>query len=58
MDGIKTGEFKDVDPVKIAELILYYYQGIRMWSKVTDITRKSAKNYSSMIIKILTGEEI
>ena len=56
--GIETSEFKDVDPVKIAELILYYYQGIRMWSKVTDITRKSAKNYSSMIMKILTGEEI
>ena len=56
--GIKTGEFKDVDPAKIAELILYYYQGIRMWSKVTDITKRSAKNYSSMIMKILTGEEI
>lgn len=56
--GIKTGEFKDVDPVRISELILYYYQGIRMWSKVTDITKRSAKNYSSMIISLLTGEEI
>ena len=54
--GISTGEFSNVDPERIAELILYYYQGIRMWSKVTDIKKKSADNYTNMILKILTGE--
>ena len=54
--GISTKEFNKVDPEEIAELILYYYQGIRMWSKVTDIKRKSANNYTNMILRILTGE--
>jgi AcrR family transcriptional regulator len=55
--GIETGEFNPVDPEEIAELLLYYYQGIRMWSRVTDIKRKSAKNYSNLILRMLTGED-
>lgn len=35
--GIATGEFNEVNPVEIVTIILYVYQGVRMWSKVISI---------------------
>lgn len=32
--GIDRGEFNDVDVTEIVNLILYSYQGIRMWSRI------------------------
>ena len=32
--GMETKEFKAVDTEQISDLILYYYQGLRMWSRV------------------------
>ncbi len=51
--GIKTGEFNDVNIEQIVELILYYYQGLRMWSRVVRFNECTANNYSSAIRKIL-----
>ena len=51
--GISAKEFNDVNPEAIAEMILYYYQGIRMWSRVTNIGKKSAKNYKNNILDLL-----
>ena len=52
--GIKTGEFNRVDPEAVSEMILYYYQGIRMWSRVMNIGNKPAKNYRKNIVDLLT----
>ena len=35
--GISTGEFNEVNPIEIVTIILYVYQGVRMWSKVISI---------------------
>ena len=51
--GISAKEFNEVNSEAIAEMILYYYQGIRMWSRVTNIGKKSAKNYKNNIMDLL-----
>jgi len=53
--GIRRGEFNKVNPEAAAEMILYYYQGLRMWSRVVDIGKKSATHYSRNVIELLTG---
>lgn len=53
--GIGTGEFAEVDAEAAAEMILYYYQGLRMWSRVVSIDEKYAQHYRNNIISILTG---
>lgn len=53
--GIRTGEFRKVNPEAAAEMILYYYQGLRMWSRVVDIGKKAAGNYSKNVTELLTG---
>lgn len=51
--GIKTNEFKIVDPEQIADLVLYYYHGLRMWSRVTPFDRQVAEHYMKNIREIL-----
>lgn len=46
-----------VNSEAVAELILYYYQGLRMWSRVINIDDMVAQNYKNNIIRMLTGEE-
>ncbi len=53
--GIETGEFGEVNEEAIAEMILYYYQGLRMWSRVVKMGRKPAKNFKENILEILIG---
>lgn len=35
--GMGTGEFKTVDAEQVADLIMYAYQGVRMWCRVLDM---------------------
>lgn len=51
--GMETGEFKKVDPDQISDLILYYYQGLRMWSRVIPFDRRTAEHYTETIRQIL-----
>src|SRR5574344_1313511 len=51
--GIETREFKTVDPDQISDMILYYYQGLRMWSRVIPFTEKNAENYIITIRQVL-----
>ncbi|SFQ44303.1 transcriptional regulator, TetR family [Lachnospiraceae bacterium XBB1006] len=36
--GIKRKEFHSVDVFELTNVILYVYQGVRMWSRITDMT--------------------
>ena len=47
--GMETEEFKKVDSERIADLILYYYQGLRMWSRVIPFDKQVAENYVETI---------
>lgn len=54
--GMTNGEFKRVDPEQIADLILYYYQGLRMWSRVIPVDKPEAEHYVNTIRQMLLME--
>lgn len=54
--GMEIGEFKHVDPEQITDLILYYYQGLRMWSRVIPFGKKEAEHYVNTIKQMLLME--
>lgn len=47
--GISTAEFKPVDIGQMTDIILYAYQGIRMWSRVIPISRQTSENIIAKI---------
>ena len=49
-------DLREVDTGAVSELILYYYQGLRMWSRVISFDEKTAENYEKMIRQILRRE--
>ena len=55
--GIKTGEFKDVDVEEIVNIIMYSYQGIRMWSMIIPLKTKSTDKIINHIKKQLIKED-
>lgn len=54
--GIETGEFQAVDPEQISDLILYYYQGLRMWSRVISFDEQVAEHYVRTVKQLLLKE--
>jgi AcrR family transcriptional regulator len=54
--GMESGEFKCVDVKQTADLILYYYQGLRMWSRVIPFDQQEAENYVNTIRQMLLIE--
>lgn len=55
--GIETGEFQAVDTEQISDLILYYYQGLRMWSRVISFEEQVAEYYVKTVKQLLLREE-
>lgn len=51
--GVERKEFREVDVKEIVDLILYSYQGVRMWSRVMQLDRSVAKNITNHIKKCL-----
>ena len=51
--GMKTSEFKRVDSEQVSELILYYYQGLRMWSRVVPFHLQTAEHYTDTVRQLL-----
>lgn len=51
--GMEMKEFKMVDPEQISDLILYYYQGLRMWSRVIPFDKRVAEHYVETVKQIL-----
>ena len=53
--GIDRGEFNDVDVTEIVNLILYSYQGVRMWSRIVPMKpgtfRSITENIKKQLIK-------
>lgn len=55
--GIKSGEFQDVDVSGIVNMILYSYQGARMWSRIIAMKPKTVRSITGHIRKQLIGEQ-
>ena len=53
--GVKRGEFQDVNVDEIVNVILYSYQGIRMWSRIIPLKPKTIRSITDHIRKQLTG---
>lgn len=51
--GMETGEFQCVDAEQITDLILYYYQGLRMWSRVIPVGKQEAEHYVNIVRQML-----
>ena len=54
--GIDSGEFLDVDADEIVNIILYSYQGIRMWSRIVHMKPKTVQSITQNIRRQLTGD--
>ena len=54
--GMETKEFKAVDTEQISDLILYYYQGLRMWSRVILFDEQVAGHYVKTVKQLLLKE--
>lgn len=54
--GIKKGEFNDVDIVSVFDLIVFSYQGVRMYSKLIPIDEDIPQRIIEQIKKILVKE--
>ncbi|WP_167957023.1 TetR/AcrR family transcriptional regulator [Anaerosporobacter faecicola] len=54
--GIERGEFHAVNVYEIVNIILYAYQGIRMWSCIVSINRETNESVISYIKKQLIKE--
>ena len=52
--GIKTGEFNDVNVNEIVNIILYSYQGVRMWSRIIPMKQKTINSILDNIKRQLT----
>lgn len=51
--GMERKEFKEVNPEQVSDLILYYYQGLRMWSRVIPFDRQAGEYYVETIRQML-----
>ncbi len=51
--GVETGEFNQVNAMQVAELILYYYQGLRMWSRVIPFSTQEGEHFTKTIRELL-----
>lgn len=55
--GISTGEFHAVNVEEIVNVILYVYQGVRMWSRIVTMTPETFRSITSHIRRQLIKEE-
>lgn len=55
--GITRGEFRNVNVCEIVNIILYAYQGVRMWSRIVTMTSETFESITSHIKNQLLKEE-
>lgn len=56
--GMDREEFKEVDVHEMVSVILYAYQGVRMWSRIVDMTDATVREIVMHIRKQLVKEDI
>lgn len=55
--GMERGEFHRVNVDEIVTIILYAYQGVRMWSRIVPMTQETIQSIASHIRKQLIKEK-
>lgn len=56
--GIKTGEFKTVNPESVFHLIVFAYQGVRMYSRLMDVGTDIPAQIIGEIKRLLLTKEV
>ncbi len=56
--GIDSGEFLDVNVSGIVNIILFSYQGVRMWSRIIPMNSETFRSITKNIKNQLIGEQI
>ncbi|MBR5420895.1 MAG: TetR/AcrR family transcriptional regulator [Lachnospiraceae bacterium] len=56
--GIERGEFREADADELVNLILFSYQGVRMWSRIMAVKAKTIHSIAENIKRQLTGGEL
>lgn len=51
--GIHTGEFRQVEVDEMVDVILFSYQGVRMWSRIMEMDSKTVDHITNFIRKCL-----
>lgn len=51
--GIETGDFQDADVDQVVDIILYSYQGVRMWSRIVSVKESVAENIVKTVRDLL-----
>lgn len=54
--GIKCGEFREVDIREAVNVILYSYQGIRLWSRIVPMKKSTYRSITGHIRKLLIAD--
>lgn len=54
--GISTGEFMEVDPDAVFDVIVFSYQGVRMYSKLMTVGRDIPQRITGQIRRLLMNE--
>jgi len=54
--GIERGEFQNIDASEVVNVILYSYQGVRMWSRILPMKPKTMHSIVENIKRQLIGE--
>lgn len=52
---METKEFKRMDAEQVSDMILYYYQGLRMWSRVISFDEQVAERYVKSVRQMVLG---
>jgi len=55
--GIERGEFQDVNVGEIVNVILFSYQGVRMWSRIISMKPQTFRSIVDHTKKQLIGEQ-
>lgn len=53
--GMQTKEFRPLNPDEVSDLILYYDQGLRMWSRVICFDGQEADHYVSTVRRLVVA---
>lgn len=51
--GMKTGEFRNIDPDIIMDTFLYAYRGIRLWGRILDFDDKTYEHITDSVKLLL-----
>lgn len=55
--GIESGEFMIENPLAVVDLLLYLYQGVRMWSRIDSISKERIQGMMAVIKTLIIKQE-